>query len=387
LKEFYIFMPVLNHKIRSMFHLYITLAFIIPNIYVFFRIRYLFISKGYRLWYSLMYLLMAITYPISEMFPQGEMNLFMQLLSVVSGYILPFFLYLFLSVLLFDLFLLLNILIRVVPSGIRKSFSFRFYTFSTMVILSVTMVVAGAINLNTIRVSEYQVVVPRRNSTIDHLRVAFIADFHIRQNTSLSFVKQFVNKINALQPDLMLYGGDMTEGDSENETSEAVESALRSINPKYGVFGVTGNHEFYGGRGQGSFFRKAGITLLCDTMVKINGSFYLAGRYDQHIRQRKTLNGIIGSDFPDLPVILMDHRPTELREVSLTPVDVQFSGHTHDGQMFPINLITNSIYELSWGYKKIRNTHFFVTSGLRLWGPPVKTAGKSEIMLVDIRFE
>jgi predicted MPP superfamily phosphohydrolase len=66
---------------------------------------------------------------------------------------------------------------------------------------------------------------------------------------------------------------------------------------------------------------------------------------------------------------------------------MQFSGHTHEGQLFPINLIVQNIYELSWGYQKIRNTHFFVTSGLRLWGPPVKTAGKSEIMLVEIHFE
>jgi predicted MPP superfamily phosphohydrolase len=73
-----------------------------------------------------------------------------------------------------------------------------------------------------------------------------------------------------------------------------------------------------------------------------------------------------------------------LQETSLTPVDVQFSGHTHNGQLFPLNYIFHSIYELPWGYKKIRNTHFFVTSGLRLWGPPVKTAGKSEIMLVNI---
>ncbi|NJK95137.1 MAG: hypothetical protein HC905_09695 [Bacteroidales bacterium] len=80
----------------------------------------------------------------------------------------------------------------------------------------------------------------------------------------------------------------------------------------------------------------------------------------------------------------MDHRPTELQEASRTITDIQFSGHTHNGQLFPVNLFLKRMYELSWGYKKIRDTHFFVTSGLRLWGPPVKTAGKSEIMLVDV---
>jgi len=85
-------------------------------------------------------------------------------------------------------------------------------------------------------------------------------------------------------------------------------------------------------------------------------------------------------------MILVDHRPTELDNVAGTSVDIQLSGHTHNGQMFPINLITGKIYTLSWGYRKIGNTHFFVTSGIRLWGPPVRTVGKSEIMIINITF-
>lgn len=369
-----------------MFHFYLTLAYIIPNIYVYFRIKHLFISKVYRSWYSLVYIMSAAIYPIAESFHSPEMNIMVRILSEVSGYTLPFFLYLFLFVLLFDLFMLFNLIFKVIRSETRKGFSFRFYTLAAMVALSVSIVIAGAINLNNIRISRYRIEVPRRGSKIDHLRIAFAADLHLQQSVSPGFIEQFVGKIASLQPDLMLYGGDMTEGDSENETTQAIESALKKIQAKYGVFGVTGNHEFYGGRGNGDFFRKAGIILLCDTMLRIDDSFYIAGRYDQHFRQRKTVNEILGHDSPDLPVILLDHRPTELQEVSFSGADVQLSGHTHNGQLFPLNLITRGIYELSRGYKKIRNTHFFVTSGLRLWGPPVKTAGKSEIMLVEIEF-
>jgi predicted MPP superfamily phosphohydrolase len=370
-----------------MFHFIIGLVYFIPNIYVFFRIKNLFISKGYRAWYVLAYLLMASLYPITLIFSYRDLNLIMQVMSFISGYILPFYLYLFLFLLFFDLFLLLNLPARFVSFETIKSFSFRFYMLSAMIILSIVIVIGGAINLNTIRVSKYRVEVPRRNSGIGHLRVAFVADLHIEQNTRLRYIKQFVRKVNALKPDLMLYGGDMIEGDRENETTEIIESAMKNIHSKYGAFGVPGNHEFYGGQEQGSFFRKAGITLLCDTIVRFNHSFYLAGRYDQHFGQRKALSQILDSVSPDLPIILMDHRPNELQEATRSSVDVQFSGHTHNGQMFPINLITRSIYDLSWGHKKIKNTHFFVTSGLRLWGPPVKTAGKSEIMLVDIYFE
>jgi hypothetical protein len=369
-----------------MFHLLLTLGYLLPNIYVFFRIKGLFISKGYKLWYTLVYLVIALIYPIFGRFSEGEANFFLSSLGTLSEYMLPFYLYLFLILLCFDLFLLLNLLLKILPAETRKSYSFRFYTLSAVIFLSVAVVVGGIINLNTIRVSEYTINVPRKNSNIDHLKVAFVADFHLQQNFPWSFVEQFVKKIDVLQPDLLLYGGDIVEGFRSDGNLEKFESILSSVHTKYGSYGVPGNHDSFGRRGTGTFFHKAGIILLRDSLVRIDSSFILAGRNDQQ-RNRKSVNEILGTATLELPVLLLDHRPTELEETSKTPVDVQFSGHTHNGQLFPINYILHSMYELTWGYKKIRNTHFFVTSGLRLWGPPVKTAGKSEIMLVNIYFK
>ena len=370
-----------------MFHLYLTLVYVIPNIYLFFRIMYLFISKRYRPLYALIYLLLASVYPVSANLSHIGPESFMQLLSVAAGYLLPFFLYLFLFVIVFDLFLLFNSLFRLVSKEARRSFAFRFYALFSIMVLSATVVIGGVINMNTIRVSHYQIAVPKQNSQLQQLRVAFVADFHIQQNTSLPFVEQFVRKTNALKPDILLYGGDIVEGRDENKVSEHILSALRKIETKYGTFGVPGNHERYGSRGNGTFYEKARITLLRDTLLNIDNSFYIAGRNDEGDRQRKTAEEILQQHPVDLPLIMLDHRPTRLQEVSRTGVDVQFSGHTHNGQLFPVNFYIDSLYELSWGYKTIRDTHFFVTSGLRLWGPPVRTAGKSEIMFVDIRFE
>lgn len=370
-----------------MFRLYILLAYVIPNIYVFFRINQLFIRKGYKLWYILIYVMLAAIYPLSRYLPDNEMNFVSQILTTIAGYLLPFYLYLFLAILVFDLFLLFNLLFRIVSVEKRKTYSFRVYALSALIFLSVAVVIGGVINLNTIRVSEYKITLPKKSSNIDNLRVAFVSDIHIEQNLSLRFLEQFVSKVNALQPDILLYGGDIVEGDSENETSEAMESILKKVKTRYGTFGVVGNHEFYGGQEQGIFFRKANITLLNDSIINIDNAFYLAGRYDQHFRNRKTIEEILQNNSADLPIILMDHRPTQLQEVSQTAVNAQFSGHTHNGQLFPINFIIHRMYELSWGYKQIGDTHFFVSSGLRLWGPPVKTTGKSEIMVVDFTLE
>ena len=136
-----------------------------------------------------------------------------------------------------------------------------------------------------------------------------------------------------------------------------------------------------------NFFTRAGIKILCDTFEIIENSINLGGRNDLRVGSRKTFAERMQYSNASLPVILLDHRPTDLDNVSRTAVDLQFSGHTHGGQMFPINLIIKNIYELSWGYKKKGNTHFFVTSGIRLWGPPVRTSGIAEIMVVDVNFK
>jgi predicted MPP superfamily phosphohydrolase len=111
------------------------------------------------------------------------------------------------------------------------------------------------------------------------------------------------------------------------------------------------------------------------------------GRYDSQYRERKSLAELMRSVKVSLPVILIDHRPTELEQIGRAGVDISFSGHTHDGQLFPLNLILRNMYPLVWGHKKFSNTDSFVTSGIRLWGPPVRTVGKSEIVVVEVQLK
>jgi predicted MPP superfamily phosphohydrolase len=88
----------------------------------------------------------------------------------------------------------------------------------------------------------------------------------------------------------------------------------------------------------------------------------------------------------NLPVILLDHTPVKLNEAVENKIDLQLSGHTHNGQMFPLNFITKLIYEVSWGYLKKEDTHFYVSSGVGSWGPPVKLASDAEIVNIKIKF-
>ncbi len=369
-----------------MFHTIIATAYIIPNIYVFLRIWQIFINKGYKVHYALIYILLASIYPISNLFSESDSSIPLSFLKSAASYMLPFYLYLFLFILIFDIFLIANRLFKIISSDKFQNSRFRVSGLSLILILSIGVVLAGIINFNTIRTSEYQIDIPRKSSKISHLKIAFVADFHLKKGTSINFVERFAEKIKIINPDLMIFGGDIVEGDREDENMVSFEQVLKGIKARYGIFTVLGNHEHYARQDKGSFFEKSGMKVLCDSIVIIDSSFNLAGRNDSHISTRKEIGEILKSVTDSLPVILVDHRPTEIEQVSRTLVDVQLSGHTHNGQLFPINLITRKVYELSWGHRKIGNTHFFVTSGIRLWGPPVRTAGKSEIMVIDINF-
>jgi predicted MPP superfamily phosphohydrolase len=138
------------------------------------------------------------------------------------------------------------------------------------------------------------------------------------------------------------------------------------------------------GENRSGFFEKSRITMLQDSVVTIGNGILLAGRSDGRIGNRKTIPELLKDTSPALPLILLDHRPTELDAASDNNVDLQLSGHTHNGQLFPVNLIYPIQYELTWGYLQKRRTHFIVTSGVQVWGPPVRTAGDSEIVAIDL---
>lgn len=367
-----------------MFHTILLLAYIIPNLYLFIRIWQLFIRKGQVIYYLLIYSLLFLVYPVSNLLHEGSATLAARVLSVIADYLLPFFLYLFIIVLLLDLLLLVNFIFRIVPGEKIKSRSFRDRGLAIIVFCSLAIVIAGIINFNTIRITNYQITIPVKSSGPRQLRIAFVSDFHLQEGTRIRFVENFVSKIQSIKPDLMLFGGDIVEGNRNGENMELFERLFRGIRPRYGVYGVLGNHEHYASQDQGSFFSNSGIEILRDSIVILDKSIILIGRNDSHTKSRKSVEEIMRNIPDSIPVIILDHRPTEIDQISRTTADIALSGHTHNGQLFPINFITRMVYNLSYGYMKKGETHFFVSSGIRLWGPPVRTTGKSEIVLIDI---
>ncbi len=368
-----------------MFFYYVFSAYLILGIYSYFRISHLLIPKGKKLVFSLSFFLLLGAFPATEMLSHYETGPLASPVLNLGYYSMPFMLYLFLLVIVFDIFLLLNLLFKWLPKGFPTSTVFRKRGLMVAALLPAAVVLYGIINFNWIRISDYTVEIPARSSKLKNISVAFISDFHIGDLTNLKFIERFVAKMNSIDPDMILFGGDLLEGDRDDTMTSESESLFRRLEARHGIFGIFGNHEHHGSRSS-TFYRNAGIRLLRDTSMLIDDAFYLVGRKDGREKNRLSINQLMENLQTDYPVLLLDHRPTDIEAVSQSPVDIQFSGHTHHGQLFPFNFVTEYLYEISWGQKKIGNAHFFVSSGIQLWASPVRTVGKSEIMLIHIKF-
>lgn len=361
-----------------MFHTIITLSYTIPGLYLFIRIGQRFIRRKDRYLYVIIFAALFSIYPLSN-YLEGR-GFIPEVLQTISGYLLPFYLYMFLLVLLTDLLLLVNLL-RIIPLERLQTPVFRKRTFLAIISLSCLIVIAGAINFNTIEETTYNIDRPAKSTDLEHLKIVFISDFHLDERVPLRFARKYSDEIVKIKPDVILFGGDIIEGSGEN--LEDIESIVGNLKSKFGSFAVLGNHDHIRNYSE-NFYTHAGITLLTDSIATAGKSFAIVGRKDS--RRRKTAEELINKVPSGLPVIVLDHRPTEFEQISSAGADLSFSGHTHKGQLFPLNFYLERIYELSYGHVKKINTDFFVSSGIRLWGLPVRTTGKSEIVVVNVNF-
>jgi predicted MPP superfamily phosphohydrolase len=370
-----------------MFRLIALVIYSLANIYVYFRIKKLFTNDGHKKIFTIFYIIFALAFPMAEVLSHNTSSAWIKYFLLIAYYSLAFLLYLFLFLVLFDILRGVNRLLKIVPIEITRGRKFRVIALCILFVFSAAVVIIGSVHLNTIRVKAYQVDVPRRSAVIKHLKIAMAADFHLGQITSKQFLEKFTAKINSIHPDIVLIPGDIVEGHRDDGDLTEFERLFRQIKSKYGVYASPGNHESHGRNSKFVFFANAGINVLADTFVVIDNSFCLVGRNDRHSNNRKPIDELLDNIPGHLPIIVLDHRPTEFEQVSESGVDIQLSGHTHNGQLFPFNYVIRYLYELGWGYKKIRNTHFFVTSGIQVWGPPIRTAGNSEIMVINVDFK
>ena len=212
------------------------------------------------------------------------------------------------------------------------------------------------------------------------LTLVLASDLHAGYHNRAKELSRWVELINAEQPDLVLFGGDLLDGALRPVREGRYDEVFRRIQAP--VYACLGNHEFIAGReGAEAFYRQAGIHLLKDSTATACG-IRLVGRDDRSNPRRLPLARLAPPD--SLFTLLLDHQPYHLEEAEAAGIDFQFSGHTHHGQIWPGNWITDAMYEKAFGPHQRGRTRYYVSSGLGLWGGKFRIGTRSEYLVLHI---
>lgn len=377
--------------------LFFTIFFTIyaaVNYYIFIRGWQALSSVPYlKPFYAVIFLIAASSYVLAKFLDGKIPHLIYDVMIWIGSFWIAFMLYFFLSIILIDLIRLMNWKLEFFSQIINNNYeNIKKYLLAFVVLISSIIIFIGYLNTRKISVKSLSLEITRKQSALAELNAVVLSDIHLSTINGEKLLSQIVAKINELKPDVVFIPGDIVDDRAETLKSEGIGVSLSKIKSKYGVFASTGNHEFINGiNGTSKFITENGITLIRDSSILVADNFILAAREDvsknSFTREpRKPLKENLHSTDKNYPIILLDHTPFKLEEAENNGVSLQLSGHTHHGQMFPLNFITKMIYEVSWGYKKKNDTHYYVSCGIGTWGPPVRLGSESEIVNLKIEF-
>ncbi|MFQ3619960.1 MAG: metallophosphoesterase [Spirochaetales bacterium] len=337
--------------------------------------------------YCLLFSLLAYSYLISRLLNHHLPEPLYRFLHFVGAYWLGAMYYLFLFFLFYDLLYLL------LPP-IRSTFATRMA--GALIVFTVTLLLSyGTYIARSPRITSYHISInkPAPNLEKPTLKIVFVSDLHLGTLIGNSRLEDLVDTIQELQGDIILLGGDVLDEDLGPFVKQNMMATLARLSPPLGVYAIPGNHEYIGRHLTefSEYLKSAGVQILIDQKVVLKDSLVLIGRDDLAAerfigRKRLPLPELLSNVDTSLPIILLDHQPFRLEEAEQAGVDLQLSGHTHRGQLWPNHLITRKVYELDYGYKQRGNTHIIVSSGFGTWGPPIRLGSNSEIVVIEITF-
>ena len=372
----------------------VILIYSLVNYYIYIRgMQALPEGMAFKSWYPWIFLFLSASYIIGRFLERVWISPVSTFFTFTGSFWLAFMIYFLMAVVVIDIVRIVIFFIPAKPGFMINNYAdFKKYLFLVVVAVTGIIVLAGHINALTPRVKRIDIRIDKKAGTTKTLHIAAASDIHMGTLVGPRRTAKLVKMINERNADLILFAGDIVDEDLAPVIKYDLGRSLLKLKAPLGVYAITGNHEYIGGADAAvSYLEEHGIKMLRDTSIKINESFYLAGRNDRDskrfsAKERKSLEKVLEGVDLSLPVIMMDHQPFNLQQVADAGVDFQLSGHTHHGQLWPFNYITNAIYELSWGYKKKDNSHFYVSSGYGGWGPPVRSGNRPEILDIYITF-
>lgn len=354
--------------------------------------------------FAVVYLFMALSPVIAFLLPKSAVAI---VIRRISTYWIGIMLYSLLYVVLFDL-------LRLIAKHTKLKNTLLFSRGSVISIGSVVVACAvatclyGIFNARNIKVNEYSVTVNKSCGSDKHLKAVLVADLHMGYAIGVDHITNMVEKINQLNADIVIIAGDIFDNSYDGmDDPEGIKAQLKSIKSKYGVYAVYGNHDIdekilmgftfdWGGKQlhnekMTNFMKECNIKLINDESVLINDEFYLVGRRDTdkpgtEDGTRAEISELTKDLDKTKPIFVLSHEPDELQKTADAGADIDFSGHTHDGQLFPGNLTIGLFWENPCGMIKKDNMYSIVTSGVGVYGTFMRVGTDAEICSVDIDF-
>lgn len=354
--------------------------------------------------FAVVYLFMALSPVIAFLLPKSAVAI---VIRRISTYWIGIMLYSLLYVVLFDL-------LRLIAKHTKLKNTLLFSRGSVISIGSVVVACAvatclyGIFNARNIKVNEYSVTVNKSCGSDKHLKAVLVADLHMGYAIGVDHITNMVEKINQQDADIVIIAGDIFDNSYDGmDDPEGIKAQLKSIKSKYGVYAVYGNHDIdekilmgftfdWGGKQLHSekmtnFMKECNIKLINDESVLINDEFYLVGRRDTdkpgtEDGTRAEISELTKDLDKTKPIFVLSHEPDELQKTADAGADIDFSGHTHDGQLFPGNLTIGLFWENPCGMIKKDNMYSIVTSGVGVYGTFIRVGTDAEICSVDIDF-
>ena len=312
---------------------------------------------------------------------------------------LPVLFYFFLGLVVLDLLRLVLRLSGIIPHGGAYSAAGTGIALG----LAVIVMVYGAFYARVIHTVHYTITIDKDQGALP-LRIALVSDLHIGSTVGRKWTARIVDAVNRAAPDIICLAGDIFDGNVDTTPDlEGVAEELRRLSAPLGVFACQGNHDVdrLSFREEGrtdriyDFLKTVNIDFLLDDVVLVRDRFYLAGRRDARpigsSQGRKTAAELSAGLDVSKPLVFLDHQPVDFPAEDEAGADLILAGHTHRGQFFPGNVATRRIYRNSgavhYGYWRGNSAQGVVSSGAGVWGPPIRIATRSEVVIIEIVFK
>ena len=360
------------------------------------------VGKKTRIFRIIIYSFLAIVPVLGAFLPE---NRFKFLCMEFGNIWLGFFMF-------YATFVLLLIPILLLISKIRKTADKELVGHALHISFGIAFVltIIGLVHAQHPKLVNYEVEIENESVKGEELKVVLIADLHLSVNSDVKATEKMVKLVNEADPDVVVIAGDIFTSNYDGlEHPEKYSAALSQMHAKYGVYAVCGNHDvdenLFGGFAisptseafrtseMEKFFFDSGFNILYDENVEIgDGLCTLVGRVDGEKVGDGTANRLSAADLlkdvdKTKPIMVLEHEPIDFKNLADNGADMVLCGHTHNGQIFPGNLVVPFFNENAYGVKELHGMTTIVTAGVGYYGPPIRLGTDSEVTVVNVKFK